>query len=230
MYNKIIACLDKSVLGLDVQVDTIYGFPQFGPNSICSIPQNRPIDHELNVPNLQLYRKAKFTDIIDHGIFGVSLTLSEKAFEVLDNSNSDSYQSFPLEAKRGNELQRYHAVVFTWRRMDFVDWEECEFVKWQSMGHISAGNVTIKSYEHYRELKRELKGKYSIKPTHLALYDDIEVDAFLLSNPFLGFYVSDRLRKTIEDNQLTAFNFDSLSELNDKMSVLPEPWSTYDNQ
>jgi len=79
-------------------------------------------------------------------------------------------------------------------------------------------------------LKHALKGKYHIKPMRQVLHDELLLDAFILSSPFLGSYVSDRLRKAIENHGLTAFNFESLSNLNDRMSVLPEPWPNYDNQ
>ena len=227
-------------LGTYTQVDTIEGrYDQQSKHVIECVRSNQLLPPDTIFPDLRMYARAKYTDIIYPGMFGHGyFALSAKALSVLSSLSPDTYQAFDCIIHRKNEAKKYFIIyIGADRTNDYIDWKNSIFTYWQPFGHIERDQVCINNLDDYLEKARklfalkndlELHQSVSIRMKTFVLNEKVKFfDLFKLTNPALGIYVSPTFIEYVRTNQLTGFAFESIDEINaEKQNV--KPWPGYD--
>ena len=224
-------------LGEYTQVDTIQG--TYDPNSrriIEGVSKNERLPPNISFPDLKLFPKANYTDIIYSNVWGhLYLVLSQHAYSLLSQLSIGEYQVFESKLHRRNDVETYKILyLVNDHTNEFIDWNQSVFTYWQSMGHVEGEKISIIDEADYLErvrklyfLSDDLPQNVSIRLKTLVLKDEvINLDLFRLSIPALGYYVSSRFIDMVEKNQLTGFAFESIEEINRKKSDV-KSWPGY---
>jgi hypothetical protein len=224
-------------LGEYSQVDTIQG--TYDPNSrriIEGVHKNERLPPDIAFPDLKLYPKANYTDIVYSTVWGhLYLALSQHAYSLISQLSLGPHQVFESKLHRRNDVETYKVLyLVNDHTNEFIDWNQSVFTYWQSMGHVEKERLSIADEADYLErvrklhfLSDDLPNNISIRLKSLVLKDELShLDLFRLSIPALGYYVSSKFKELVEENQLTGFAFESIEEINRRKSDV-KPWPGY---
>lgn len=231
---RLIPSTNLRELGEYTQVDTIQGtYDPHSRRAIEGVRKNEQLPPNISFPDLKLYPKANYTDIMYTNVWGhLYLALSQYAYALISHLSLGAYQVFESKFHRRNDVETYKILYLVNDHTNgYIDWSHSIFTYWQSMGHVEKEQISISNEADYLErvrklyyLSDDLPKNVSIRLKTLVLKDEeINLDLFRLSIPALGYFVSSKFIDLVEKNQLTGFAFEHIDDMNRKKSDV-KPW------
>ena len=162
-----------------------------------------------------LHPKSKKTDLIEHLGIGFShrLVMSGKLKDIFEAHNNDRFQCFQCPIyHRGNEDKSYwiiHPYKFNQEYIDFNK-SDIQIRIRDPKGGTKLQKIEISSLVDFNSSKEFYKENGSILSVcQIVLKENIRDDFFMLRGieGGLGYFVSERLKKEIEENQCTGIEF-----------------------
>lgn len=220
MYYRILHSSDQSQIGYGADEIRIHSqkVSQKRFSTFHDIPREGKLPVWINLPPLEMHDNALKVDLLRVGQFGGRiLVMSERAKTIINYLKEDNTQWVPIEIWHLKQKNTYFAAYLPINRQEFIDWKRSTFSLVYTNKHdYSNGTLTpleikeleLSNYSKYLEHMRSLMGKpQTIRAKQLNLITQIPFDIFKMSSPAFGVYVSERLKKEIEKEELTGFAF-----------------------
>lgn len=230
-YYRITPSIDIAEIGCYDQVQKLHDvYDRWGPNSISKIRSGKKINFDLQLPIFKLEDKAERTDYLSSVFSGNEFMLiSPKCLQVFQKLNLDEVQVFPIQVTHKKEILDYFLFYLpNNQEANFVDWTKTYFnlIVPRKVNDFELGKVNFKDFEtylmfqkrfsisnHFIEKKSFKYAALSIETEvamvikTLVLNSEINYDLFKLKSVPTGFYASENLKQTVEENKLTGFRF-----------------------
>jgi len=152
-------------------------------------PLNLP-SFKPNFEDLEIDRKAKFTDYISCGLSAYGMLLSQKAYKILCDFKIDNHVVYKLNIKNSERVYYWFHFGPT-QVLKTINYSKSEF-KIDEFG-FEKERITLSNYSEYESKKKELNNMSVIKAISLNLNVKPKNDLFII--PFLDgkIYVSERI-------------------------------------
>lgn len=190
------------------------------------LPFEGPIEFEFNLPIPKLQKGARLTTLLSVVMFsGRYFAFGDEFIDFLKDFNIGEYQHWPIDVIQNKKIVKGYNLFYlaTTRQREYIDYANSSFYVGSIRDYKFVGDdVRVSNYEEFLKIKNELRDKkLFLKYSKLVInLTNAEEDIFRFVNSFEGgYYVSNRLRQAIEDNQFTGFAFDEI-ENNNKIEVL----------
>lgn len=175
------------------------------PNSFHRVNRNKPFPNNLIIPPYEMHRWAKRLDNISTNIT-FSAFISKKALEIFRKVNIPTYQAFPIHVVHKGEKLDYYLFYIPEFSPQFVDYQKSSFIKTRIAKRIEP--IKINSEEEYMNKYNQLDRPFGIKAEKLFFKQQgIEIDMFRIIKPASGYFVSERLKNMMKEEQIIGFEF-----------------------
>lgn len=160
--------------------------------------------------SFNLKKKAELTDVVTH-MTGPSedFLISKKMKDVVDSCNIMRHQYFNAIIKSKEETHNYYWLHLSQPELTrIIDYKESEFI--QTEWCVEKDIIRLDSYEHYTRLKSQDKDAsfgVNIKKIVMSEEFDRTLDLFYLLPFDDSVYVSEKLKKKIEESEITGVCF-----------------------
>jgi hypothetical protein len=161
-------------------------------------------DRRLDFGLIELRKKAKATDFISfypNAKANGQFFLSKKACDLFRKFNLPKHEFVPVTIHHsGQEIDSYKYLFSQCLGYEFIDFKASSFFKGHSLDkkYITVNDST--EWEHLKE--KELLSVENIVLKNV----DRELDYFSVKVAVINFYISDRLKKAIEQEGLSGLN------------------------
>lgn len=187
----------------DIYVEHPLHFNQFHlkkANDIQAVVTPKPI----------LEKKAKRTDLVSTGFGGgVRLTISNKLKKILDKPQHPGIQFFLTSIIEGDiEIPDYWITNPFAFDYDSIDFEKSSF-SIRGLGGVKISEIKVKDLTHFLSLISTLIAPEGIFIDTLYITPETKKDLLIVRWVYggIGYYVSERLKKEIEDAGCTGIVF-----------------------
>ena len=188
-----------------------------------------PIESPLYPPHPILKPRAKPTTFLNITAINYSrfLVFKDLFFDILKEHQIDEYQKWPIDITYRNELLHKYWLFYLIRTYEdqVVDFYESKFrigklSDWRYVGD----SVHISDYENFCSLEEVLNQDNLILKAERLIIDFSNTNADLLRiasvpSSFNGYYLSEKLKNAIEDNNLTGISFQDVDQEDDRIVV-----------
>lgn len=215
MYYRIENSLDLKIVGQYSQIQDAK-FPADWENDPRFIEhiEFREVDFKPLTSIGLLHKKAKLTDLISTVPAGFTrkLLISKALKEVFEEFDKGLFQYFQCTVVSKDTTIEYWIVSPIISMFENVDFSKSDVVsrKRKPEGGTYLEPVTLSSLNEFHEYLA-LQGEDSWKTTinHIYFKEDIDNDVFALGHVEggIGYYVSEKFKKTVEDQKLTGIEF-----------------------
>lgn len=164
-------------------------------------------------PNLEyfvLHNQAKFSDLLSVAVIHGGLLVSEKFKKILQQFNLINHQFYTATVANKKERNTYFWLHTKEPLYKYINYSKSSFVVLLNYAH-QVGQINITSYEDYLTQKEILKANNEGKTISIwadkIMFDssfNTNLDLFKIGMFDSNFYVSDRLKHTIEENNITG--------------------------
>lgn len=163
-------------------------------------------DRQLNLGLVELRKKAKRTDFVSfypNANANGEFLFSKRAADIFRKANLPEHQFVPVTMSQdGQIIESYEYFFCKCLGYEFVDFKASSFFK--GLGHSS--NKEYIKINDGNEWER-LKDTEIINVDNIVLKNvDRNLDYFSIKVAVINFFISDRLKKTIEAENLTGLN------------------------
>ena len=222
-YYKLDHSLNSKEIGCFPQSESMApGYMRYSENSVYNIDYTKKIDFEPNFKHIQLSKRSKVTDMLNTvAIRTDALVISQKMFaEIQKHKVPDTFQIFDvsvLDSKKNNLAYLFFYIYDLGLHM--IDFKAMNFRKMSLFNRKDKIPIAIESQEHFQKLRENDKKNedyYSYLTDQLRLIEaNIKTDIFRLAmvEPASGYYVSERLKETLEASGCTGFRFTTIEDL-----------------
>lgn len=199
-----------------VEVSEIGRFPQveqrwidpvdyWAPNSFAMTPLQGSINFDIIFPVFEAAQSAKLTDWVSTvNIDRNYLMVTTRFYRLLQSFKMDEYQHFPTQIRTHEGILNYNLIYFPWPRGDdFIDWERSTFHR------ITAnGDCILMQFKNVKERQLAIDS-HEIRIEKLLIHTEkITMDIFRFKGFEDGYYVTRRLKDSIETNGMTGIRFE----------------------
>ena len=182
------------------------------PNSIHQLAEDVP-QFSPNLDHFVLHRSAKPTDLVSNGLTGFGFIVSDRFKKVLLCFNLPAHEFYPAKILHNRTwLTNYYWLqIGAGMMIDLVDYKASEFYV-RNIAKIfksELGSVEVFSKGDFENKRQELKSKDS----NLAMWAkkivmnnsfSKELDMFSMTRFNADTFISDRLKKVIDEAKLTG--------------------------
>ncbi len=226
--------LSQKILGHYPQVKSIhYNCDVWDEPKFIEHIHFEKVTFEPIIANAILNKKSKQTDLIStlSAIgFSKKLLLSEKLKQILQSNRKTDMQFFKSPIIQNNSFVEDYWILNLFKfNMEFIDFTKSEISYSRKADNYSTSYSTIKEYlkidnKDQFEIKKSeaLKRQETISIEKLSLMkENVDEDFFMINNVFGGlYYVSENLKKEIEDAACTGIEFQPIElSLNEWLNV-----------
>lgn len=215
------------VLQTSINNDEIGEYPQCngvlkpynfrGEHSIWKIDYWQPINFDIKIPVFKLYNHAKWTDCVSSATFksGAIRLCTPQFIDVLKQFEVSSYQQYATEVGRLGELRKYSFLYFSEIHNQYIDYNKSIFYVRYVFNEERPKTVQIFRFrdemdynQKRQELHRLVRGRQMFIYYKLYLKEAaIKLDLFRIYGFYQGLIISERLKKALEESNLTGFRF-----------------------
>ncbi|MFN3666639.1 MAG: imm11 family protein [Sediminibacterium sp.] len=212
MYFRISKSLDRKIIGsasdqaIHAKIDIHIDHPNYFTHHLLKKVENV---EDIVCPKPILEKNAKLTDLITYPGIGGSILVSNKLKKILYACNHSGIQYFPTSLIADNtEMPDYWIVNPYQFDYDCIDLTKTRLTIKNFENHSSE----IKTLSDKNELIRLIEDyRFPILATLDPFYlkEDSKIDLIIMRNVYsaIGFYVSEKLKKEIEDGGCTGIVF-----------------------
>lgn len=157
--------------------------------------------------DLTLRKSAKQTDFISDTALAIadSLCYSEKAIHVLKEFKLDTNKTARVNLHGNEPLTNYEFIRLQDSRLDYINWSQSNFAKTRA-GYFEQA-LEISSLEDYINWTQSIAPN-KILTTNLSLnIKNIEFDLFFIGLPINAIFVSNNLKQSLEENNISGIKF-----------------------
>lgn len=215
--------LNEKIVGKDFPqaYKFIKEYNPYSLNALFSLYKYRESfpDYMPELDGIMLSGSAKLTDFVSNGFSGDLFILSDRVKQIIEQYKLCSHRFYPLGLYKRKVKYNYYLLYIVSNYIDSVDCAKTSFVEYNIVSGKVFGDVCIKSKEELFQKRGEIKKEKGISQTILGnrivmndLFDKT-TDLFIVSRIDANLYVSERLKKAIEDNGLTGWEFSPATNL-----------------
>lgn len=211
-YFKITQNTDSKIIGKYPQVkDLKIDFHKARASQWGKIDEWKSDDDIPDLNNFLLQPKSKLTDLISNSFIIVSdgLFISQESKEVF-NQFIINGNFYPSTIYKLDEKILYYFLKYEYGGLSNMIWEESEFIEY-NINTLEFGNIVlVKNFEDYKEKVESLRIS---KNDDIALWNLfpklIKFNKKYDMTPMFkyGLICNENVKKAIEENQLTGFDF-----------------------
>lgn len=189
------------------------------------LPWEGSIDFDFKLPEPYLEKKAKRVSFLDIAFIHPYrfLVIDDEFLDFLKSFDIGKHQDWKIKVwQNSNLIEKYNLFLLNdVKHTEYINYYKSEFLigklgDWRDTSIRKP--VIIKDYKEYNDLKNDLKktkDKKRIRYNKIVLdlsnaYDDI---FRMVNTPFNGYFVSQKLKTSIEENGFTGMEFTEVSEL-----------------
>ena len=187
------------------------------------IPWQGKIDFDFNLPEPNLEKKSKQTSFINVvAIPSFFIVIDDELLNFLKLFNIGDFQAWKINTwlNKKEVIEKYNLFLLNnTKQFEYIDYKKSEFYS-KKLGDWNNSStkkpVFVDSYDEYYKVKEELrKDKLMLLHRKVTLdLSDANEDMFRIVNaPPRGYFVSEKLKKAIEENGFTGMDFTEVSEL-----------------
>ncbi len=194
------------------------------------IPCQGVINFDFKLPEPNLEKKAKQTSLINVvAVPTLFLVIEDDLLSLFKDFDIGNYQSWKIRSWQNSKLiEKYNLFIINDTKQDeYINFSKSEFLigkigDWRDLSVREP--VTVTNYDEYDYLKnslRKTKDKKRLRYNKIVLdLSSISKDMFrLLNSPLGGYFISERLKNAIEENNFSGMEFTEISKL-DKVEVI----------
>jgi hypothetical protein len=192
------------------------------------IPWQGKIDFDFNLPEPILEKKAKLVSILDIAFMqSWFLVIDDTLLEFLKKFNLGNYQEWKIKTWQNNQLiEKYNLFLINdTKQAEYIDYKKSAFYS-KKLGDWNNSSiqkpVLVENYDAYVS-EKELLRKDKLMLLHSKITLDLSKateDMFRIINaPPGGYFVSEKLKKAIEENGFSGMEFTEINTL-DKIEVI----------
>ncbi|MFL0092971.1 hypothetical protein V3A08_05505 [Tenacibaculum maritimum] len=183
-------------------------------NSVSKLKSRGKLDFVPNFNSIELIKSAnpnKLDIISSVPIAGSGIIISDKLLSIIREFRvPDELQIFDVNAIHKGVNYHYN-YLYQPKQKEYLNLNEMLFFETNMVGKIKK-ELNINTYEEYLEIIKKNK-LIQIKPKQLILKkENINYDIFNLSYIGLGYYVSEKLKKAIEEKGCQGIAFIPIEE------------------
>jgi|SRR5690606_22365631 len=165
-------------------------------------------------PNLKfkLKKRALLTDVLNKSaISSAGFLINLKIKKIFDEFNIMRHQYFDVsvEAKNGEILNYFWLHLTEPQLTEKLDFNKTIFFETEFT--FRKQPILLKSYNHYKDLKeKDLEASFGVELEKIALSDNFDnsLDMFTFLPFDKNVYISERLKNTIEENEIKGFKIE----------------------
>ena len=169
------------------------------------------IELPVGIPEPILRPKAKLTDLLSCGYFGLRLVVSKRLKDIFQKYNEYDSQYFPMNVILGAKRLDYWLISPFQLQMNKINFAKSEI--WIcGMGNAKIERIPISSYKEYANIKKEIKLPQRLLIEKLWLNTSNIHDFFILENVTggIGYYVSEVVKNEITALGCTGIRFEEI--------------------
>lgn len=160
--------------------------------------------------NFLFQRGAKLTDIVTNSFVNITsgIFISEKAKNVLE-SFAVNGNFYPITIYKGEEKKSYSFLRYEFGAINEIDFNSSEFMEYNRIEKKIGDTIFVNDFEDYKNKLKQFRaskesqagwGFYEKKITFKKYFD-------ITPASFIGLICNENVKKAIEENQLTGFEF-----------------------
>lgn len=165
-------------------------------------------------PNLKfkLKKRALLTDVLNKSaISSAGFLINLKMKKIFDEFNIMRHQYFDasVEAKNGEILNYFWLHLTEPQLTEKLDFNKTIFFETEFT--FRKQTILLKSYNHYKDLKeKDSEASFGVELEKIALSDNFDnsLDMFTFLPFDKNVYISERLKNTIEENEIKGFKIE----------------------
>lgn len=227
-YYKLLNSLKTNEIGKFIQCSGALSRGNIGDLGLW-----KEITEQVNLPELAMDKKSKPTTILSTWINSNKFLVLKKYFiDFLKNFNIGHFNHWSLKIHHKNEVLKDYELfhlsyptgiksIIKYKESDFVvlprgGWDKTTITK----------PVQLENYENYcnlREILNESEDDLTIAYTKLVLdFSNTTEDLIrFVGTPFNnGYYISERLKKAIEEKRFTGMTFQEIEQMDNKIKAI----------
>ncbi|MCA0350235.1 MAG: hypothetical protein LCH35_13360 [Bacteroidetes bacterium] len=193
------------------------------------IPWQGAIDFDFNLPEPIIEKKSKLVSFLDVASIHsyIFLVIEDKLLELLKKFNLGNYQEWKIKTWQNNQLiEKYNLFLINdTKQAEYIDFKKSSFYS-KKLGDWDNSSiqkpVLVENYDEYVS-EKELLRKDKLMLLHSKVTLDLSKateDMFRIINaPPGGYFVSEKLKKAIEENGFSGMEFTEINTL-DKVEVI----------
>jgi len=210
MYYRLHQSLDKKLLGVFPQtIFAQFGVPMDHPDNLFSHYAKKVADPDtVIVPQPVLEKNAKHTDLITNLYAAGRLIISDLLKKILDKTGSAGLQFFPTNLiDKSSTVPGYWIVTTFAYDYGAIDFSASRF----SIHELGANRISIEiaNANEFLSIVNQTAYPKGISIDTLFFLPDLKADLLLLRYVYggVGYFVSEKLKKEIEDAGCTGIVF-----------------------
>lgn len=193
-----------------------------------SFPMEGLVDFPFDLPIPIMENKAKPTTILNVIPINKDFLILEDSFiDYLKKNDVKGFQTWKLKVKHKNEYYvNYNLFFMNFPiQRDIIRFEDSDFYKGKFSDYLFVGEkINIESYNDYLNILNRFKNSaddfLKFKKIGFDL-SKLEIDMFRICNiPFEGYFVSQKLKESIEEQGFTGFIFKEIEKLDGRIKVI----------
>jgi hypothetical protein len=167
------------------------------------------------IPEPILRPKAKLTDLLSCGYFGLRLVISKKLKDIFQKYNDYDSQYSPVKVIFSGKRLDYWLISPFQLQMNNINYAKSEI--WIcGMGNKKINTINAVSYEEFKIIKAKTALPERISIEKVVLSEKINSDFFLLDyvKSGIGYYISEMVKNEITEAGCTGIRFDEINVSN----------------
>ncbi len=200
----------------------------FGDIQSINFPIEGKIDFNFALPEPFMERKAIPTTLLNAVFISNGFLIFKDYFiDFLKNFSIDEYQTWKIKVHyKNNVLTDYSLFNISYpKQRELIDFKNSSFYLGKFSDHKHVGeDINISDYDNYLSTLEVLKNsKDSFLKQKKVILDlrFVKVDMFKLwIDPLGGFYVSEELKTSIEEQRFTGMAFREVTEMDKRIEVV----------
>ena len=230
-YYRLRHSFEKKELGHFTQIQkTTWNGRPFDKGSFAMQLLFDPIPTNPAIPALEFYKSAKTTSLIQMVEIGLRLhlTINDAFLDFLEPYCNGSFQTWKIKATKKEVDYTYYIFYLDEYKSDFINYDKSIFKLFECLGGFHYKDldqeIKITSDVDFLDKCREFPGLYGIpelQPIKIVLNtSNQEVDFFRCAhNGMAGYYVSERLKESIQENGFTGMRFEEIEEIQNRVAI-----------
>jgi hypothetical protein len=213
--------VDRAIVGISPQTTT----GNHGEISLGKIPYEGEIDFEFKLPVVILEDNAKLTSLISSTWIPYSfLLVDDELLSYLINLKVGKYQTWKIKViQSGIIYENYNLFTLNFPKdNEYINFKKCDYYQGNLKDYKYVGkSIDITSYDNFKNTFEVVrKSGYWLKPRkiHVNLKNAVEDIFRLVIDPVSSYYVSEKVRKEMEELKFTGFVFKEV-DTNKKVTI-----------
>jgi hypothetical protein len=203
---------DITIMGSDTQIKKIYDEALNFKHDISSIFYDEHLDKNYYLNYIELKSSAKITDVIwEYEFKQNGLFVSRKVYNILKDFKMYNPKIYSVKVKKGAKQYEYFYIRLAGDLTPYIDFKKSTFRWYQAKTGIKE-EINFQNLDEYLSKKNIIGPIDSIKP--IRIYFNDEFLKFKYDMIFLGkfntlsIWINEKLKKRLEEEEVTGFEFD----------------------